>query len=116
MGGTMSYLQTLAACIFEPYIRKMNRFPNTRRLCIRVFYISAWNRDDGGLRSITVDYIDFNRPSLEWQACTITRPNKKLQRVISLMKRTAYKRMDKKSFEYDLMTMVSRLGETRIYL
>lgn len=112
----MSYLQTLAACMFEPYIRKIKKFNDTRRLCIRVQYISAWNRADGGLRSITVEYIDLSRPSLEWQACTITRTNKKLQRVISLMKRTAYKRKDKKSFEYELMTLVSRLGETRIYL
>lgn len=112
----MGYLQTLAACMFEQYIRKIKKFNDTHRLCIRVYYISAWTRADGGLRCITVEYIDLSRPTFEWQTCTITRPNKKLQRVISLMKRTAYKRMDKKSFEYDLMTMVSTLGETRIYL
>lgn len=112
----MSYLQTLAACMFEPYIRKIKGFPNTRRLGICVFYISAWNNDKGGLRSITVEYVDLCHPIVEWQTCTIERPNKKIQRVISLMKRTAYKRMDKKSYEYELMTLVSRLGETRIYL
>lgn len=112
----MSYLQTLAACMFGQYIRKIKKFNNTRRLLIRVYYIFSWNRDESGLRSITVEYLDLCRPILEWQACTITRPNKKLQRVISFMKRTAYKRKDKESFEYACMTTASMLEETRIYL